>query len=186
MCPTEFPANLVWQPASSRTGSSKWWRFGGLFWSQSVYMSQNKTNWCCPEAFKVHRTPQNVLFRKSDDVEDVKVFQFLMIKTCDKLPIVSQHHVRLEKKDGDGITAQIWANSSCSAAEPRPSELFHFHTHQLQDGFCKEVLVPEPGTWPSAVWCWNMSKHNGKAENKKRQQEVAWDESQFLEFIQTM
>ena len=63
MCPTEFPANLVWQPASSRTGSSKWWRFGGLFWSQSVYMSQNKTNWCCPEAFKVHMTPQNVLFR---------------------------------------------------------------------------------------------------------------------------
>jgi hypothetical protein len=28
-----------------------------------------------------------------------------------------------------------------------------------------------------------MSKNNGKAE---RQQEVAWDESQFLEFIQTM
>ena len=134
MCPTEFPANLVWQPASSRTGSSKWWRFGGLFWSQSVYMSQNKTNWCCPEAFKVHRTPQNVLFRKSDEVEDVKVFQFLMIKTCDKLPIVSQHHVRLEKKDGDGITAQIWANSSCSAAEPGlPSSSISIPTSSRMD-----------------------------------------------------
>jgi len=181
MCPTEFPANLVWQPASSRTGSSKWWRFGGLFWSQSVYMSQNKTNWCCPEAFKVHMTPQNVLFRWRRRCKSISI-------SNDQNMRQTTHCFPASCSSGKKKTATTGSrpkSGQTPAAKPGlPSSSISIPTSSRMDSAKKfwsqnlRALDRVP-----FVWCRNMSKHNGKAE---RQQEVAWDESQFLEFIQTM